>query len=530
MLKALFRVRLAALKSWFTGSSRSKKAQSKGKMIGFAFLMLYAFFALGLVFWNTFDTLALPFHMAGLDWLYFTMAALIGFALMFVGSVFTAKAQLYEAKDNDLLLSMPIKPGYILLSRMFMLWIITLAFELMAAIPALLAWHGEVGFAGGGLAIYLLIFVLLLPLFALAISALFGWLLHLVTARVRNKSLVTVLLSLLFLGVYFVFIFRMQSLIEELAMNADSLAGSLGAVAPLYWIGAAVAAGDLAALLRVTLLLLAVFALTCVLLGKTFLHTATSNHGTAKKKYVERTEEVLSPRRALLRREWKRFLASPAYILNCGLGAMMAIVGAVVLIIKRQALLDVMAYGDFSELLAMGLVLSLCFMAGTILITAPSVSLEGKTLWISQSIPVETAELLRAKLRVHLLFGVPPVFLASVAAAAVLKPDALTLLSMLLLPSAFCVFIALLGLAENLRHPNFDWVNESQAVKSGASILLTMFISWGLLLVPVLLGIFLDGVLSLEAVALVFLALVVLASVLLYRWLMRRGVEIYRTL
>jgi hypothetical protein len=37
--------------------------------------------------------------------------------VFFIISIFTAQAELFEAKDNDLLLSMPIKPRTILLSR-----------------------------------------------------------------------------------------------------------------------------------------------------------------------------------------------------------------------------------------------------------------------------------------------------------------------------------------------------------------------------------------------------------------------------
>ena len=50
--------------------------------------------------------------------------------------MFTAKAQLFEARDNELLLSMPIKPSAILASRMVSLLLLNLGFELLVAIPA----------------------------------------------------------------------------------------------------------------------------------------------------------------------------------------------------------------------------------------------------------------------------------------------------------------------------------------------------------------------------------------------------------
>lgn len=527
MLKTLFSVRLGALKGWITGSARTQKAQSKGKLIGFTLLMLYALAALGFMFWHILDTIAVPFHMAGLDWLYFAMTALMEFALMFIGSVFTAKAQLYEARDNDLLLSMPIKPSHILLSRIFMLWVIAFVFGMVPAVPGLLVWLGMGAFSGAGLAAYLLLFVLLLPLFAVAVAALFGWLLSVISGWFGNKSLVTVLLSLVFLGLYMYWAFRMNALISTLAQNPEGVAGALGAVAPLYWAGLAAADGDLAALLKMALIMLCAVVLVYFALEKTFLKVATNKRGAAKKKYVEREEKAATPRQALFRRELSRFLSSPAYMLNCGLGAFMALLGAAVLLIKKNALLSLPVYSMFAPFLQFMLIVGMCFCAATILITAPSVSLESKNLWIAQSLPVSTRELFRAKLRLHNCIALPPVLLASAVCAAVMRPELPLLICQIVVPAVFCVFTGLLGLFENLRHPNFDWTNETQAVKSGVSVLFTMLITWGLLLIPVLIYIFFGAVIPPVLIIFGFLAVIVAVSFLLYRWIMNRGCQIY---
>lgn len=61
----------------------------------------------------------------GLTWLYFAMAGTMALALSMLGSVFMTQAQLYDAKDNERLLSMPIPPKYILLTRIAMLFTTT---------------------------------------------------------------------------------------------------------------------------------------------------------------------------------------------------------------------------------------------------------------------------------------------------------------------------------------------------------------------------------------------------------------------
>ena len=228
MLKSLLRVRFAALLAAFTGQSRKRGRQTKGKAVGYALLMLYCFCAFVFLFYSSFSQLAEAFFPAGLGWLYFAMFAIMSFALMFIGSVFTAKSQLFEAKDNELLLSMPVRPGLILLSRMAAMLAMNFVFELVVALPVFAAWLRFGSPDAAGIAAFVLI-VLALPLFALAVSCLFAWLISLLTSRMRNTTVITMVLSVVFLLAYFVFCFRMNTYVTQLAANGQAIAGALGA-------------------------------------------------------------------------------------------------------------------------------------------------------------------------------------------------------------------------------------------------------------------------------------------------------------
>lgn len=530
MLKALFRVRLLALQSALTGAARSKKTQSKGKLIGFALLMIFSFLCFASLFWTVFTTIAQPFHAAGIDWLFFSMAALMGFALMFVGSVFTSKTQLYEARDNDLLLSLPIKPWQILLSRMFMLWLIAFALELVVAVPALAAWEMSVGFMGTGLVWFVLIFILLLPFLALALSALLGWVLSVVTAKMGNKSLVTVVLSVIFLVAYMYFAAQMNTLLSQLAMNPDRAAAALGAVALLKWIGDACAVGSASAGLMTAGVIAVCFGAVYLVLSLSFVHTATDRRGGAKKKYVARREKLRSPESALFGRELKRLLSSPGYLLNCGLGAFLAPIGAVALLIKGGELLSSPIYLEYAYLFQLMMLAGLCFFPATILVTAPSVSLEGKSLWIARSLPVSTRAVLSAKLRLHCAVCLPPLLIAAAVVSVLFRPGGLLLVYTFALPVALSIFVGLLGLMENLRHPNLDYVNETQAVKSGAAVMITMFAAMGIDTVAAVGYVFLSEKLSFEIYGGVLLLLLAAASLLLHRRIMTKGVRLFEEL
>lgn len=522
-LKALLRVRLLGLKASLTGANRSNRKRSKASVIGFSILMIYCFCYFAFMMYMIFSTLAEPFAAMEYGAIYFALAAIMSFCLMFIGSVFTSKTQLYEATDNDLLLSMPIKPGDVLLSRLLTLLLMDLGLGLVASGPAIYAWAEAAGFSASWFIPCLVVLCLILPLLALLVAALFGWLLHLASARVRNQSMLTVGLSLAFLAVYFVALSRMNTWITELARDPSPLVGALSGFAPLVWLGRACAEGNLPALGGLALCTAALALLGWIVLERSFLRTATDRRGAAKIKYVEKRVDAVSPDRALLRRELKHLAASPAYIMNSALGAILTPVAAVFLVIKRESILPLLAMPGLGEYMPLMMLLGLCFMSSMCTLTAPSVSLEGKSLWLLKSLPVTPRQALNAKLRLHLLIGLPPMLLCSAIFIVLFKPEPLTAAICVVLPVACMLFVALLGLVENLRHPNFDWVNETQAVKTGMAVAVTMFGTMGLVMLPVPLILLLGDRIPPSMIPPCFLALVLLLDLLLWRWLRTRG-------
>ena len=113
MFKTLLKTRLAAFGAYYSGAGRrrgGKKQAGAGRKVLYALLFLYCFAAFGGMFFGLFSVLAEAFAGTAYAWLYFVMYAIVSFALMFIGSVFTAKTQLFEARDNELLLAMPVPP------------------------------------------------------------------------------------------------------------------------------------------------------------------------------------------------------------------------------------------------------------------------------------------------------------------------------------------------------------------------------------------------------------------------------------
>ena len=529
MLKALLRVRMTALGKWFTGATAKKGKQTKGSMIGFAFLMVYAFGAAGFGIWHVFDVLASPFHAIGLDWLVYAMAVMMDFGLMFIGSVFFAKSQLFEARDNELLLSLPVKPGDILISRLVMLLVINLVFSLPVVIPVIIV-RCSLGTVGGYEVLAFALVFALLPFFALAVSALFGWLFSIITAHIgKGKGVIGMLLCVaLILGYSWLMMKLNTGLLSDAQSQAQAIADSVGSSSPLYAVGAAIALGRGDLLAVVCAVFVAVGAAAYLLLERNFIRTATMKRGGVRNKYVEKREAAKTPDAALLGREFARFFSSSAYMVNAGLGAIMMIIAAVALVIKRADITALFSVPGISALLCPLLLAAICLLGSMNFVSAPSVNLEGRSLWIAQSLPVTVQQVLRAKLRLHLYICLIPALIASLAAVFVARPDAADAAALIIIPLLFGVFTGILGLVENLRHPSLDWSNEAQAVKTGVGLLFTMLISWAALIPPIVLYAVCD--VDFNICAWGFAAAIAAADILLYRWLMSRGAEIYAAL
>ena len=531
MLKTLLRVRMAALLAAFTGQSRKRKSQTKGKAAGYAFLMLYCFCAFVFLFYTSFSQFAAAFFPAGLGWLYFAMFAIMAFALMFIGSVFTAKSQLFEAKDNELLLSMPVRPGLILLSRMAAMLAMNFVFELVVALPVFAAWLRFGSPDAAGIAAFVLI-VLALPLFALAVSCLFAWLISLLTSRMRNTTVITMVLSVVFLLAYFVFCFRMNTYVTQLAANGQAIAGALGAALPLVWLGRAAAEGNLACLGLTLLWTILPFALAYVLLARSFIRIVTTNRGQIRVRYEKKAMRASSQDAALYRRELARLTSSSGYMLNAGLGLVFELALAVLAVVKRQELLTVFqVMPALKQALAPILLLAGMLVSGMVFFTASSVSLEGKQLWLAQSLPVSPWQVLRAKLRLQLLITVPPMLLCLVCLLAVYPGSPLELLFIAVTALSYALLMALLGLFLGLKMPNLSWTNEVVPIKQSACVALSLFGGWAVAMIPgalyLLTGIgSLDPLLYLSVVT----ALLLILSAVLSLWVKKTGSRIFAAL
>jgi ABC-2 type transport system permease protein len=523
MFKALLRIQFASLWAALTRSTTGKKKSGRGRTALVAILFIYMIGCFFVMFGGMFYVTAVPLSGVGLAWFYFSLAGIVAAALCFIGSVFMAQQQLFNARDNELLLSMPIPSAYILGSRMASLLLVNYGLELIVFIPAGVVWCMQLPVTAMGVVSFVLV-CLLLPFLVLTFTCLFAWLLALISSRMRYKTAITLVLSLGFLGLYMYAVMNMQNYLMALLESSAIIAGSVEAYAyPAYALGMAVAEGDLVSLLGFAACCLLPFALVCALLSR-FFSSVTAKRASVRIKYRRTELKAAGAMSALLGKELRRFASNSMIILNSALGSVFLVIMGVAALIYRDRLLEVLGLmpGGGGDMLAGVAVLALAFMGALDYISSATISLEGKSLWIPKTIPVPVRTILMAKVLLNVVIALPATFIASACVAIALPMTAAERLFVVLIPSIMTVFISLYGVVINLRFPKFDYINEVNVVKNSLSVCVCLFSSWGILAAPALLYVFvLSDVLSMTVFLGICTALLLIACLLLYLKLCR---------
>jgi len=533
MIRALFKKQMAEVFSWVFMDAK-KKTRRTGKGMA-AYLIVYALLIAYLcaMFFFMAKFLCEALAPMGLSWFYFTLMALVALVLGVFGSVFNTYASLYLAKDNDMLLAMPIPPRYIMLVRLAGVYTTGLFFEMIVMLPVTVAWliYGSPTPLG---VVFALLIPFILSFFVLSLSCLLGFVVALISTRLKHKSLIVTLFSLGFLALYFWgYTKLMNSLTELLAVVGDIAEKVKGPLFPFYHMGLSTEGKPLSFLIF-TGIVLGIFLLVYLLLSHSFLALATTNRGVAKKAYKRERTAQKSVGRALFGKELKRFVSSPVYMLNCGLGALFLPIAGVALLIFRADIAPLLPL--FAELFGGEDVISLlfaamaCTMGGMIDITAPSISLEGKHLWILQTLPVTPREVLWAKLKLHLAVAVPTTLFAVVCLLIALTPSLPFIFLIPLAALLFALLVALFGLFMNLKTPNLTWTSETVPVKQSASVTVTLLGSWGVVIALGALYVPLHGILS-PALYLSLCCLLLAGLCLaLFAWLREKGAKVFAEL
>ena len=517
MFKALLKKQM---REFFVGVTTGRKTSGSKKLgkAGFIALYVICFISLGFAFFGMGQQIIDAVAVTGQGWLFYTLMAIVAITFAVVGSSFTAYTSIYNAKDNELLLSMPIPTVYLLVVRLITVFLLAFMFEGIVFLPSIIVYCMTFGWNVMNVMAPIIVLISL-SFLATVLSSLLGWVIGLIASRTKNKNIATVIVSLLFIVGYYIFYFNIQQILASVVLKIDDMHFAM------HIIGDA-ATGKILPLIGLVLVTLILFAAMCIVLSRSFISIVTKKVGGKKTVYKQQTlQQTDNIKKVLLKKELKHFKNSAVYMLNCGLGALMMPAAGIILLIKMKdlaPLLDLIPDG----FLEVGIMCATIMIAGMNVITAPSISLEGQSFWIARSMPIKSSDILESKINLQKIITVPPAIIMVVLSAIAFHMNISDAIFIALTVYASIMVEAQCGIMLNLKMPNLEWTNEVVPVKRSLAVLIAMFGSWIIAALIALVFFLLRNVIGYSTFITAIFVIMILAARLLGDWIRKRGSEL----
>ncbi len=443
------------------------------------------------------------------------LVAVSSLIIAFFG-IFKAGGVMFAKKGHDQLCSLPLYTEAVVFSRFISMYLEDLALSFLIMTPGVVS-YGII--LKPSFSFYLFAFVgaLFIPMLPLVVSTVVGTVITALSSRMKHKSIIQTLFSLLMIfGIYYIS-FTSNSLDDPSQM--EQTIGKLGsALAKIYppaiWLAKGIYTSDILSVLLFVAVSILALAVVIWIVARFFHSICNVVFATASKSNYKLTKlKAQSALKALTKRELKRYFASSIYVTNTIMGPVMGLAVSVVLLFTWKNIpLAELPY-NIASALPFGLCWIFCMMPPT----SSAVSLEGKELWIAKSLPISPKAFVDAKLLTTILLFAPFYAVSVLLLAITTKPDIEALVWLVVTSAVLMLFYIVFGLAVDMKFHNCDYESEAQVVKQ--SMPATISCIGGMFINAVLAGASLFAPITLFNG--IVCACALLLTWLLYRWMIR---------
>ncbi len=449
--------------------------------------------------------------------------AVLGMLVSLVTFFFTmtkAGPMLFDQRSYEKQVALPVEAKSIIVSRFLSMYLTDMMLGLVVMLPGM-AVYGVAERPGLTFYLYGFFVILFLPLLPLTAASVVGALIAGIAGRWKRGNLASILLTMIFMCVVLVGSMslgrldesQLGAMMEEMALQMERQIGRL--YPPAIWISEAMVSGKAAGLLLFLGVSLGCFLIFLEILGRFYGRVCQMlSAREARGNYQMERLQAKSVMRSLVEREGRRYFASSVYVVNTLTGELMMVLLAVgVALAGREAVDQLLGLPGAVD---RTLPVLLGAMPVMMPLTACSLSMEGKSWWMTQTLPVTRRELIWGKVTLQLIVALPFYLVSEAALIVALRPGLPEAVCLLAVPAAYILFGARAGIAVNEKFPVFDWDSEVKVVKQGASAFVMVVIGLVSAAVPII------ALFVLEGMA-VFVYGATVGALLLLTWLLDLG-------
>lgn len=416
-------------------------------------------------------------------------------------TVFRAGGVLYQQNFYEMLCALPVSQRAIVISRLIRLYVenLILSFIIIGSGLGVYGWQTRpkvtvyfIGIAAAAV----------LPVIPIILAVLLGTVIAAISSRMKHKSLITSVLMIGLVVAYMFMITRFSKIDESMLLGMLlNISGTVMNIIhsiypPAVWFGNAILQADLLQFLTGTVVSMIALAAAVWGISQRYYWICRGLFSTSAKHEYQITQMTRhSVLKSLYKREMKRYFASSVYVMNTIIGPVMAVIFAAAMFTVDLDMIEIMS--GFMSLpvdIRSGIPFLIAGIFSMMPTTASAISMEGKEWWIIKSLPVKTKDVINSKLLLNLSLDVPFYLAAELLLVIAIKPNAMELLWLVLIPMILIPSGCVMGLAVNLKLPVFHWENEAYVVKQSASAFLGGICSFLLILICAIPGVLLSGV------------------------------------
>ena len=499
-----------------------KRKKARGGIIGviviFAMLMFYMV------------SLCIGYGQYGIIDSVPVMCALTISSIAFFFTVFKTNGYLFNFKEYDMLMSLPLETKTVAACKFLYMYIKSLPWYISISVAML---GGYAYFAKPNILVYpiWIILSLLLPIIPMLLAAFIGFLIARISTGFKKTNIVQIVLTFIFVIICFSFrfiieeIFRDDKVEQTLSGISSATSGAAKYYLPALWFSNSViklSALDILLLIAVSAVL---FIIVFAIVGKSFrnINSALKSHHAAKS-YRMKEQKKRSVSNAIAFKEFKRMTGSTTYIVNAGMGEILALIFSLVCFIFGFDMIIEKVFAGApltSKMMQPAIPFIIYFFIGMMPTTACSPSLEGKNYWILQSMPIEKKTIYKGKMLFNLYLTVPFMAVSTILLSLAVKAPFINTVLNFVLGILLCCFSTAWGCVCGVKHIKLEWENEVEVIKQGSAVAIymlpNMFIVMGLCVLVVFLGTRFDH----NLIAGAFILITALLSALSYRRVMK---------
>ena len=517
-----------------------KKKNSKKASLLPLFIGGYLMFMIWVYANSLFEKMS-PSHMQ------YILLSIIAFGISFmtiVEGVYKSGPLIFNCKDDDLLLSLPIKRRTVLFIRILKFYIFELLFNSMFLLPVMIAyirWGESLTWTYYLVSIIMLLF---LPIIPIVISCIIGVITSSISSRFKHKNVFQIVISMLFILLIMYFSYNMDNAFDYLMKHASSINDLITKIyypAGIY--AKLVIDFNILDLLIFIIIHIVIFTISVIVLSKFYfkINTRLKSVITTEKKTTnkELVFESKSQTKSLIKKELNTFFQTPVFIINSGFALVLFLIAVTMIVLKFDSLL--VAITDTEEGLGISkdlimnnlsvfIVLIISITAYMTSITNSVISLEGRKINILKSLPIKVKTILMSKIYTCLLITTPVLLLGNIILFIKFKISIIESILLLILTILIPLVSHFIGILVNLKYPKLDAENSTEVVKQSTSSFMAVMI--GMLLAVISYAIFTNVIGHINAKLLLLITTVVylIIDTILYLRLITKGVKRFNEL